>query len=41
MGWGTRDVGGFPMGWGTRGEDPFFPPLTFFWLAMLNNSSET
>ena len=26
---------GFPIGWGTLGEDPFFPPLTIFWLAML------
>ena len=25
------------MGWGTLGEGPFFPPLTIFWLAMLNN----
>ena len=32
---------GFPMGWGTLGEDPFFPPLTIFWLAMLKNNSET
>jgi len=32
---------GFPMGWGTLGEGPFFPPLTIFWLAMLNNKSET
>ena len=26
---------GFPIGWGTLGEDPFFPPLTIFRLAML------
>ena len=26
---------GFPIGWGTRGEEFFFPPFTIFWLAIL------
>ena len=28
---------GFPIGWGTRGEEFFFPPCTIFWLAILGN----
>ena len=26
---------GFPIGWGTWGEEFFFPPFTIFWLAIL------
>ena len=32
---------GFPIGWGTLGEDPFFPPPHHLLVGHVENNSET